>query len=273
MNTHSQQCHTRPSVMDLYVDSAPSPQNVLDIFQGEWSSILPEPYITLKAGTAAPLFNDERIVWLADQIGGFVNKTILELGPLEAGHTYMLEKMGASEITAIESNTRSFLKCLIIKELLKLERAQFLCGDFREFLRQQDASVKFQVCVASGVLYHMKNPAELIALLARHCSDYLFIWTHYYDADVILNNPGLSARFSGSTENEHEGFRHTLYRQEYQTALEWNGFCGGNAPTSAWLTRDDIMKCLEHFGFKIQAINFDQPNHPGGPAFALIARH
>ena len=270
MNT--QQKNTRPNVMDLYLDSAPSPQNALDIFQGEWSSILPEPYTTLRAGTAAPLFNDERILWLADQIGGFTDKIILELGPLEAGHTYMLEKMGAAEITAIESNTRSFLKCLIIKELLKLKHAQFLCGDFREFLRQQNDSLKFEICVASGVLYHMKNPAELIALLTRHCSGHLFIWTHYYDADIILNNPGLNARFSGSTESEHEGFKHTLYRQEYQTALEWHGFCGGNAPTSAWLARDDIMRCLEHFGFKMQAISFDHPNHPGGPAFAFVAR-
>jgi hypothetical protein len=184
----------------------------------------------------------------------------------------MLEKLGASEITAIESNTRAFLKCLIIKELLKLERARFLCGDFLEFLRQADESVKYQICIASGVLYHMQNPVELIALLSRHCSDHLFLWTHYYDANVISINPVLSPKFTSTSQSEYEGFRHTLYRQEYQAALQWGGFCGGNAPISAWLTREDLTRCLEHFGFDIQGFNFEQLDHPNGSAIALIAK-
>lgn len=261
------------SVIDNYVNFAPSPQNALDIFQGEWSSILPEPFKYLKAGTAALLFEDARIKWFADEVGGVANKTILELGPLEAGHTYMLEKLGASQITSIESNTRAFLKCLIIKELLELKHVRFLCGDFCEFLRQIDSSQQFQICVASGVLYHMRNPAELIALLTRHCTEHLFIWTHYYDANLIRNNPALSAKFPSAHESEYEGFKHTLYRQEYQTALEWNGFCGGSASFSYWMGRDDIALCLQHFGFEIQVISFDDPHHSNGPAFALIARH
>ncbi len=274
MNTPTQ--HNQPiSVIDLYVNSAPNPQNALDIFQGEWSSILPEPFKDLKAGTAALLFEDERIHWFANEVGGVANKTVLELGPLEAGHSYMLEKLGASEITSIESNTRAFLKCLIIKELLALKHVRFLCGDFCEFLRQREvsASQQFQICVASGVLYHMKNPAELIALLTRHCSEYLYMWTHYYDANVILNTPAWSTRFPSASESEFEGFTHTLYRQEYLTALEWSGFCGGSAPYSAWMTREDITRCLQQFGFEIQAINFDHPHHPGGPAFAFVAKH
>jgi hypothetical protein len=124
-----------PSVIDLYISSAPSPQNALNIFEGEWSSALPEPFSYLKAGTSQ-LFNDKRIDWLADEIGGVANKSILELGPLEGGHTYMLEKLNASSIVAIESNTHAFLKSLIVKELFELKRARFLCGDFIAFLRQ-----------------------------------------------------------------------------------------------------------------------------------------
>ena len=258
------------SVLNMYVSSAPSPQNALDIFQGEWSSALPEPFSHLGAGVT-PLFNDSRIHWLANKIGGINNKSILELGPLEGGHTYMLEKLGASSIVAIESNTHAFLKSLIIKELLELKRVRFLCGDFIAFLRQEDAQ-SFQVCLASGVLYHMQNPAELIALLTRRCLEHLFLWTHYYDATIISANPLLVPKFSNSTQSEYDGFQHMLYQQEYQSALEWNGFCGGSAPVSAWMTRTDIIRCLEYFGFEVQDISFDHLDHPNGPAFALIAK-
>jgi hypothetical protein len=260
-----------PRITDRYVQTAPSPQATIDIFQGEWSSLLPAPLAELKAGTI-PLFNDDRITWLADQVGGLTGQTVLELGPLEAGHTYLLEQLGAAEITAIEANTHAFLKCLIIKELLQLERSHFLYGDCVEFLRQRDPARQFNICVASGVLYHMQNPAELISLLAQHCSDYLFLWTHYYDAERINQNPALKPKFSTSTHNEYGGFHHILYRQEYQTALNWPGFCGGSAPTSAWLNRADLIGCLHHFGFTIQAETFDHPDHPNGPAIALVAK-
>ena len=53
---------------------------------------------------------------------------MLELGPLEGAHTYMLDRAGASEVVAIEGNTRAFLKCLITKELLSMPSARFLVG-------------------------------------------------------------------------------------------------------------------------------------------------
>ena len=182
----------------------------------------------------------------------------------------MLERSGASEIVAIEANTRSFLKCLIVKNLLDLKRAQFLCGDFVEFLRQEGLS--FQVCFASGVLYHMQNPAELISLLARCCSEHLLIWTHYYDGAIISSNPALAPKFKSSTQNEYDGFKHTLYQQEYQSALNYSGFCGGSAPTSCWMTQVDIVRCLQHFGFDVVGTSFEQPDHQNGPAMALIAK-
>jgi hypothetical protein len=73
---------------------------------------------------------------------------------------------------------------------------------------------------------------------------------------------------------EYAGFQHTLYRQEYQKALEWDGFCGGTAAISNWLNRDDLVRCLRHFGFSNLRFNFDDPSHPNGPALAIIAaRH
>ena len=59
----------------------------------------------------------------------------------------MLEAAGATVI-GVEANKDAFLKCLVVKELLQLQRCSFLCGDAIEYL--QETADKFDVCVASG---------------------------------------------------------------------------------------------------------------------------
>ena len=249
-------------ILDQYITSVPTRQNALNIFKGDWSSTLPKELGDLQAGASA-LFDDARIHWVAEQWNGLEHQTILELGPLEAGHTYMLERYGAASVLAIEANTRAYLKCLVVKELLHLQRSKFLCGDFIEFLRRSPS--QFDACIASGVLYHMRNPVELIELISK-ASDRVLIWTHYYDPNLLEDT-----RFTAHTEAEQAGFKHTLHRYEYRAALGWSGFCGGSAPYCNWLSREDILQSLKHFGFSEIQINFDDTNHPNGPAFAIAA--
>ena len=227
--------------LDTYVLSAPEPQNALDIFRDEWASRLPPPLDHHRAGPH-PLFDDERIRWLDREIGGIGGRSALDLGPLEGGHSYMLEKLGASEVLAIEGNTRAYLKCLVVKEVLGLRRVHFLCGDILAY--QREGGPRFDLCLASGVLYQMQKPVELIDLLSRRCAGFLFVWTHYYDPAVILRERRLARKFDRGRTDEHGGFRHTLYPYHYRDALDKKGFCGGGAPTSSWLSRDDILRAL-----------------------------
>jgi SAM-dependent methyltransferase len=254
-------------ILETYIKTAPNPQNALDIFKDEWSSKLPADCGDLQAGVAG-LFEDPRIEWALAQFGGCTNKQVLELGPLEGGHTYMMEQAGAASIVAIEANSRAYLKCLVVKEVLQLKQASFLYGDFVEFLKTN--TTPFDVCIASGVLYHMPNPAELIALAAQVTSQ-MMIWTHYYDEAIIAQMPHYAGKFSPGVTSEYEGFQHTLYRQGYGAALDWAGFCGGSQPFSNWMSRKDIIRCCQHFGFKQIETNFEQPDHPNGPSFALVA--
>jgi hypothetical protein len=100
----------------------------------------------------------------------------------------------------------------LLKKLYGLRNARFLCGDCVEYLRSNPG--KFDTCFASGILYHMTNPAELIGLITK-VSDRVFIWTHYYDENIIRSTPYLSPRFAQQTAAEYQGFKHMLYRQEY----------------------------------------------------------
>jgi len=253
-------------IQDKYVIDSPSDQNALDIFKGEWSSQLPRAWQTLRAGTI-PVFEDPRILWAAEQLEGFRGERILELGPLEAAHTYMLESLGAESIVAIEANKRAYLKCLIVREILNLKRSRFLLGDFVSFLREND--VPFDVCLASGVLYHMVNPAELICLICK-ASRKIILWTHFYDKLIIKAKANLACRFSGSVRGSYNGFDYTLHKYTYGEALEWAGFCGGNRSYSYWMSRDEILACLEFFGFRDLRIGLEQADHPNGPCFCVV---
>jgi hypothetical protein len=259
----------RPPILASYLRSSPSPQNALDIFKGEWASHVPGSSDRFESGRL-PLFDDSRVTRFLSEIGGVSGKTVLELGPLEGGHSYMLDRAGAAQVIAIEGNSRAFLKCLIVKELLGLPRVQFLCGDFVAYLRETER--QFDVCVACGVLYHLQNPAELVALLAGHCTGHLYIWTHYYDRALIATHSKTSHTFPGSRRHSHLGFEHTLYTHEYQRDLDNPTFCGGSASTSSWMTKEDILRCLAFFGFADTQILGDQPDHQNGPAFDVIAR-
>ena len=252
---------------EQYVRTAPCPANALNLFSGMWSSKLPGPLANEPAGTAG-LFEDPRIEWGISQFGGVAGASVLELGTLEAGHSYMLLKHGAAKVTAIEANGQAFLRCLVVKELLGLERVQFLCGDFIEYLKKPHP--QYDLVVASGVLYHMVNPVELIELLSRTATS-LFLWSHYYDHDVIQANPRLAAKFHPAKSAVHAGFAHTVHPQDYGPALQWSGFCGGSAPGSNWMSRADLLACLEHFGYRVLGIAFDEPHHQNGPSLALAA--
>ena len=65
-------------ISERYVTSAPSSQNALDIFSGEWSSRFPGALATLNAGTV-PLFEDPRVAWALAELGDMSGKSVLEL--------------------------------------------------------------------------------------------------------------------------------------------------------------------------------------------------
>jgi len=247
----------------------PSPQNALDLFKGEWSTRLPDA--TGLVASTGPMrgCEDYRVEWFSRMIGGFAGKRVLELGPLEGGHSYMLERGGASEVISIEANARAYLKSLVLKEVFQLQRVRFQLGDFLPYLKSTDEH--FAVGFACGVLYHLLNPVELIELLAKHC-DAVFVWSHYYDSAAVNEHPTLSRYFEPQpVEQSVGGFKHHLYRKRYGEALEWKGFCGGGAVEACWMPANEMIDAFRHFGFRV--LGEVHERNPNGPAILLaVAR-
>lgn len=255
-------------ILDAYCMQPPGPQQVLDIFRGEWSSAMPaESGLQTQPGRA-PLFEDDRVTWAVTQAGGVSGKRILEIGPLEGGHTYMLERAGAAEVVAVEGNTRSYLKCLCVKEVFQLRAVRFLLGDCVSFMERDPGG--WDMVFASGILYHMKDPMGFLALLPKMAPK-LLLWTHYFDESIVRATPALAHKFGPIEKSSSNGFAFDFVEQSYKEALQWSGFCGGSAATSLWLTRDTILGFLRHLGYSRIEVSFETPDHPNGPAFAVYA--
>jgi SAM-dependent methyltransferase len=258
----------RAPILDAYVRKAPDPQSAVDLFKGDWWSCFPGEMSRLQAGTY-PLFVDDRITWAIDALGGVAGKSVLELGPMEGGHTYILEKAGASQVTSIEANSRCYMKCLITKEVMGLRNSRFLLGDFEEYLRQTND--RYDAAIACGVLYHMRNPVELLQNLAR-VSDRVFVWTQYYLAEQLAKIPHMKNRFPGSQPAEHGGFKHTQHRYEYGDFLDTTRFSGGSETYSHWLSREDLFGALKHAGLSDIVVYKEEVEHTNGPSISLLAR-
>ncbi len=224
----------------------------------------------LQTGGGAGLFEDERVRWAADSMmehGHHVtNASILELGPLEGGHTFMLEQMGAKSIAAVEANTRAYLKCLIVKEIFDLKSSKFYLADAISFL--ENSTTHYDIGFVSGFLYHMVEPVKLIYNLSKTCK-ILYIWTHYYDPELCCPGSIHNNRFDKLKRDEFEGFKFTIYPYRYEIARDWRGFCGGPKDQCNWLSRQEILDCLSHFGFKKQSVREESNIH--GRSMSIVA--
>jgi hypothetical protein len=254
----------RGSALRHHERRAPSPQTVVDVFDGEWVSRLP-PELGVEAGES-PTFDDPRLHWALPRLA-VQDASVLELGPLEGGHSFMLECAGAQSVTAVEANRRAFLRCLAVRQLLGMERVDFLCGDFVAYLRSSNHV--YDVCVACGVLYHLLDPVELISLLADRARR-LFIWTHFYDERVLAG----SRRFGSPRPATTDGFTHELHPRRYsRVGLRLASFPGGSNPSASWLSKADLLAALEHFGWTDVELGLETSQSDPGPALALVARN
>ncbi|MFN7974600.1 MAG: methyltransferase domain-containing protein [Acidobacteriota bacterium] len=213
-------------------------------------------------GGPADLCHDPRLQWLLDAIGGVKGKRVLELGPMEGAHTGVLLDQGAREVIAIEGFRPAWLKCLVIKEIRRLDRASFLYGDFRAFAASYHGQ-PFDVVLASGVLYHQKNPVELIGHLGRMTRT-LLVSTQVADAEFPAGGIDVEVAASGKSYRGKQ--------QDYGARRdESRNYCGGVDGQSVWLYPEELRRALHDAGFVHLEERGVEPG-PYGPWFVVAAR-
>ncbi len=242
-------------IFTAYEERLPTNQTAIDTIAG-WNSAFP-PDLGLVAGTV-PLFDDQRIHWAIEQFGALAGRNVLELGPLEGGHTSMLDAAGAN-VLAIEANKTAYLRCLVTKEIRGLRNTRFMVGDGIKWLEETDRA--YDLVVASGVLYHMRDPLRLLRAIARRTTS-LYLWTVCVTDDALVPN---------RTEMLDD-VPMRLYLRSYAKVHANVDFCGGMEEQHYWLHRADILRALEALGFNTQMIEHDRPDHLHGPTFSVFAR-
>ena len=119
----------------------PLESNPFGLFEACWSTKIPNVDYT----GSFEGFDDERIKWLLHELGSIEGQQLLELGPLEAGHTFMLEKAGA-ELLSIEGNYGAFLRCLTVKNFLGL-KTKFLLKLYEKNICINRRTIRRQTCI------------------------------------------------------------------------------------------------------------------------------
>lgn len=224
----------------------------------------------LESGGHTDLFADHRITLLERHLGPVAGQRVLELGPLEGGHSYMLARLGARLVTAVEANPRASLRLLCVKELYSSTAVTPLLGDLLPLLHATEAGA-YDITLASGVLYHMVEPLVLLDLVARS-ADRLCLWTHVYDPVVAPSREDAGLFGAPAPVALGDFCCGGALRRYPEDALAWAGFSGGAATHAIWLTREGILRFLAERRFATISIEFDHPDHPNGPALAIYAR-
>ena len=251
-------------IRDSYENKKPTKQNIFDRFKGNFATIFPG----VDTGGYADLSNDNRLHW-CNSILNLKDKSILECGPLELGHSYMMHNFGCNKIIAVENNWYSYLKCLAVKEVFKISNIDLLFGDVIEYLK--DSTNKFDFVLCSGILYHLPNPIELIHQISL-VTENIFIWTHIYDE----NSTTIKTQSINRAQIEYDNEVYLGGRQNYydngNNKLE-SLYCGGKFKISFWISEQDLYKALKKYGFiKIQKNEaLCDLNHVNGPCISIFA--
>lgn len=253
-------------VFSQYEMSLPAHQNAINALPG-WNSSFPGG--DFSAGNH-PLHADGRIIEAVRAYGSLENKLVLEIGPLEGMHTYMLNQERPARIDAIEANRLCFLRCLVTKEILQLDRARFYLGNIQPWLEKEETVYDF--ALASGVLYHLPDPANFLLQLSRK-AEAVFIWTHFFHDEAMPSGDVRRNPFSGRVETRTvEGLPVRYYERSYQHAQANASFCGGMKDRHYWMHRDDILSLLQRVGYRSIEIQAEELAHSGGPCFSIFAR-
>jgi SAM-dependent methyltransferase len=192
---------------------------------------------------------DVRTAIVSDELGeALTESTVVDLGCLEGGFSIELARRGARQVLGIEVRQVSVDRCNLVRDLIGLDNVEFRCADVREELLRWPLG--FDAVLATGILYHLPDPAGSLKAMRAVCKRFALIDTHVAVPDGPTHN-------CSSEVIEHRGYgqiyRGRMYREfdastsaTHQQTLLWASF--GN-PESFWPFEPDLVRMIGDAGF------------------------
>lgn len=259
------------------VRNRPSPQTQIDIFDN-WSYRL--PLKDVKSGEWDSFFFKPHWIDRCEQFFGELKGfRSLEMGPNEGEITYHLFNHGIRDLTSIETRSANFLKCLIVKNIFRMDSVRLMCGDALLHLKENT----YDMCYCAGVFYHAKDPLDFIQSLSKGCKR-LLLTTHYYNENCILYDKrnvdeqrSAQVEWNVDVDNvEHFNISEKTFRKFkhfYAKGLNHEIYGHGGIENYAYIVPlKDTIEAFECMGWKILGME-DHPNHHRGSWACLYAEN
>ena len=185
---------------------------------------------------------------------------VIDLGCKDGYNSFELADYGAEEVVGIEIRDRYLNRANIIKQENNYDKVSFVKYDVR-FIDQAKLG-KFDICLCSGLLYHMVNPFNLLKRIRNICN-VLMLETHIAPSSIL------------NILRTNKFYRQRLTIRKYEVILDGEIFSGrfkylprniDREITSGsyffnrtfWLDKRSLLKALSLAGFDIKAVYFNR---------------
>jgi SAM-dependent methyltransferase len=199
------------------------------------------------APSGVDALDDVRLDLVVEACGGSLEgRTIVDLGCLEGGFTLGFAALGAEHAVGIEARDVSVRRCELARDLLGLQHAEFVQADIKDELTSREP---FDVVFASGILYHVSDPADLLVSMRGACTGVALIDTHVAGLDEASHGCSeIVTRSSGG--HDYRGRMFPEYAADGSDGdiedLLWAAW-GDTA--AFWPLEDELVAMIRNAGF------------------------
>jgi SAM-dependent methyltransferase len=184
-------------------------------------------------------------------------QSVLDLGCKEGYNSLDFCDLGATKVLGVEARESFVQEALKEKAAGAYAQANFMLGDARSI---DEAGIgSFDICLCSGLLYHMQDPVDLLARIGK-ISRHLVLETHV--ALPIWLDPFVGAKYRSNLQRkivtrEFGGTQYQGRRNIFPASVDMGTTSGSvDSHETLWLTIDSLKKALEKAEFKICAFYF-----------------
>jgi SAM-dependent methyltransferase len=198
---------------------------------------------------------DVRTKLVVEACGGTLEGlTLVDLGCLEGGFTLAFAQHGAPHALGIEARELSVRRCELARDLLGLDNAEFACSDVNDELARRDP---FDVVFASGILYHVADPAQPLRRMRAVCAHMALIDTHVAHPTTVTHQCSelIEMTSGGQTYRGRRYREHS--RGDSRAQRDRRPWSAWEDDDVFWPLEDDLVAMIRHAGFN--AVNKIDP--------------